>query len=114
MKTKLLLAAALMLPLPALAHHGWSEYDAAKVLTLDGTVLTSTYDNPHTVIRFKTADKTWVAVLAPPFRMDARGLKAEAIKAGVKAQLVGYPNRTKADELRVERIIIDGKTTELR
>ena len=114
MKTKLLLAVALTLPLPALAHHGWSEYDADKVLTLDGTVVTSTYDNPHTVIRFRTADKTWVAVLAPPFRMDARGLKAEAIKAGLKAQLVGYPNRTKTDELRVERIIIDGKTTELR
>lgn len=101
-------------PLSAGAHHGWSEYDADKVLTLDGVVLESAYDNPHTVVRFKTADKTWVAVLAPPFRMDARGLKPEAIKAGVKARLVGYPNRTKADELRAERITIDGKTVELR
>jgi hypothetical protein len=114
MKHLLLLAALFAFPIVALAHHGWSEYDADKVLTLDGTVLESTYDNPHTVIRIKAADKTWVAVLAPPFRMEARGLKAEAIKAGVKARVVGYPNRTKADELRAERIIIDGKTTELR
>jgi hypothetical protein len=38
----------------------------------------------------------------------------DAVKAGVKARVVGYPNRNKADELRAERIIIDGKTTELR
>lgn len=114
MKTLRRLAALLAFPAAALAHHGWSEYDADKLLTLDGTVLESTYDNPHTVIRFKSADKTWVAVLAPPFRMEARGLKAEAIKAGLKARVVGYPNRTKADELRAERIVIDGKTIELR
>ena len=106
--------AALLLPLSTFAHHGWSEYDAQQVLTLDGTVLESGYDNPHTVIRLKAGDKTWVAVLAPPFRMEARGLKAEAIRVGVKARVVGYQNRSKADELRVERIIIDGKTTELR
>jgi len=108
------LLALLAFPIVAMAHHGWSEYDADKPLTLDGTVLESTFDNPHTVIWFWSADKTWVAVLAPPFRMEARGLRAEAIKAGVKARVVGYPNRTKADELRAERITIDGKTIELR
>lgn len=111
---KKFLLAAVLLPLSSFAHHGWSEYDAQQVLSLYGTVLESGYDNPHTVIKLKAGDKTWVAVLAPPFRMEARGLKAEAIKAGVKAGVVGYQNRSKALELRVERIIIDGKTTELR
>ena len=113
MKT-LLLIAAWIVTLPVLAHHGWSEYDASKVLTLDGVVVESGYENPHTVIKFKTADKTWVAVLAPPFRMEARGLKSEAIKVGAAARVIGYPNRTKPDELRAERIIVDGKTIELR
>ena len=108
-----ILAVAVGAP-PAQAHHGWSEYDADKLLTLDGTVLESAYESPHTVIRLKTADKTWVAVLAPPFRMEARGLKGEAIKAGVKARVVGYPNRNKPEEMRAERIIIDGKSIELR
>jgi hypothetical protein len=98
----------------AWAHHGWGDYDATKTLTLEGTVLESAYENPHTVIKLKTAEKTWVAVLAPPFRMEARGLKSDAIKPGIKATVVGYQNRTKAEELRAERIIIDGKTTELR
>lgn len=99
---------------PAWAHHGWSEYDADKTLTLDGTVVEWAYENPHTVIRLKAGDKTWVAVLAPPFRMEARGLKADAIKAGVKARVVGHPNRHKSDEMRAERITVEGRTIELR
>lgn len=113
MKT-LLLIAAWIVTLPVLAHHGWSEYDASKVLTLDGVVVESGYENPHTVIKFKTADKTWVAVLAPPFRMEARGISPGTIKKGLKATVVGYPNRAKPAEMRAERITIDGKTTELR
>ncbi|MBL8385203.1 MAG: hypothetical protein JNM90_19115 [Burkholderiales bacterium] len=109
-----LLCLAMLLPPAAFAHHGWSEYDAGRTLTLDGTIVESAYDNPHTVVRLKTADKTWVAVLAPPFRMEARGLKSEAIKPGLKARVVGYPNRTRPDEMRAERIVIDGKTVELR
>lgn len=111
-----LLASALLATaaLPASAHHGWSEYDADKVLTLDGVIEQSAYESPHTVIRLRTADRTWTAVLAPPFRMEARGLKAEAIKVGAKARVVGYPNRKHADEMRAERITVDGKTVELR
>ena len=58
--------------------------------------------------------KTWHAVLAPPSRMQARGLHREALKVGATATVVGYPNRTEAGEMRAERIIIDGKITELR
>jgi len=35
-------------------------------------------------------------------------------KAGAKASVVGYPNRSDAGELRAERITIGDKTTELR
>lgn len=111
---RVLLCLALLSSAAAWGHHGWSEYDAGTTLTLDGTIVESAYDNPHTVIRLRTADKTWVAVLAPPFRMEARGLKVEAIKAGLKARVIGYPNRTRADEMRAERIVVDGKTVELR
>jgi len=106
--------AAMAMAVAAWAHHGWGDYDADKAMTLEGTVLESAYENPHTVIKLKTANKTWVAVLAPPFRMEARGMKPDAIKVGVKATVVGYPSRSKPEEMRAERIIIDGKTVELR
>jgi hypothetical protein len=107
-------AAAVAVATAAWAHHGWGDYDDSKAMTLEGTVLESAYENPHTVIKLKTANKTWVAVLAPPFRMEARGMKPDAIKVGVKATVVGYPSRSKPEEMRAERITVDGKTVELR
>lgn len=100
--------------MPAFAHHGWSEYDNSKVLQLTGTVAESGYEHPHGHIRLVTPGKTWQAVLAPPSRMNARGLPPDAIKKGATVTVVGYPNRSKPDEMRAERIIAGGKTVELR
>ena len=36
------------------------------------------------------------------------------LKAGVTAQVEGYPSRSEPQEMRAERIMIDGKTVELR
>jgi hypothetical protein len=100
--------------LPSAAHHGWSEYDSDKVLELTGTIQQSTYENPHGHISLKTQDKVWDVVLAPPSRMQTRGLVESALKPGNQATVVGYPNRNKPDEMRAERITVDGKTVELR
>lgn len=101
----------------ALAHHGWTGYDEKQTLTLTGTIRESGYENPHGFVRLEVAGdkaKTWLVVLAPPSRMETRGLPREALKTGATATVVGYPERTKPDELRAERITIAGKTTELR
>jgi hypothetical protein len=108
------LAIAFLLVSPALAHHGWTGYDEQKTLTLTGVIQESAYDNPHATVRLQTEGKTWVAVLAPPSRMESRGLQKDALKAGGTATVVGYPSKSNPDELRVERITIAGKTTELR
>ena len=96
------------------AHHGWSEYDSSNTLTLSGTIRESGYEHPHGHVRLEAADKTWNVVLAPPSRMERRGLERAMLKPGTKASVVGYPNRSKPEEMRAERISIDGKTVELR
>jgi hypothetical protein len=112
--------AAFIIPLQATAHHGWSEYDSAKALKLTGKIVESGYEHPHGHIRFEakgegaTAGKTWNVVLAPPSRMENRGLQKEWRKSGATATVEGYPNRNKPEEMRAERIIINGKTIELR
>ena len=98
----------------AAAHHGWSGYDANQALTLTGQIRESGYEHPHGFIVLETKDKTWTVVLAPPTRMENRGLPKTALAAGTTATVVGYPNRTDAKELRAERITIADKTTELR
>ena len=98
----------------AVAHHGWSGYDASKTLTVSGTIKEAGYEHPHGSVRLETPGKTWIVVLAPPSRMENRGLKREMLTPGTTATVVGYPNRTEPDEMRAERITIAGKTTELR
>jgi hypothetical protein len=106
--------ALLLVATTAFAHHGWSEYDTDKVLTVNGTIEESGYSNPHGYVQLKTPDKTWHVVLAPPSRMESRGLAREQLKPGGKATVVGYRNRNKPGEMRAERITVGGKTTELR
>ena len=114
MKKRLFLLAALAVTASAFAHHGWSEYQSDKPLDLTGTIEQAGYEQPHGFVRLKTADKTWLVVLAPPSRMESRDLPRDKLVAGQKASVHGYPHRSKGDELRAERITIEGKTTELR
>ena len=117
---RLLLASMLATPLVVSGHHGWNEYDSAKGLKLTGKIVESGYEHPHGHIRFEvkgggaTAGKTWMVTLAPPSRMENRGLPKEWLKAGATATVEGYPNRKHPEEMRAERIIINGKTIELR
>jgi hypothetical protein len=111
---KLLITAVLAFPAAALAHHGWSEYDGSKTLKLSGKILESGYEHPHGFIKLETPGKTWMVVLAPPSRMENRGLAKEKLKPGGAATVEGYQNRNKPEELRAERINVDGKTVELR
>lgn len=108
----LLLAA--LVPATALAHHGWSSYDANTTLTLTGPIETASYQNPHGQISLTQDGKTWHVVLSPPSRMDRRGLPREDLVVGKPVTVVGYPSRVVADEMRAERITIDGRTVELR
>lgn len=98
----------------ALAHHGWSEYDTNTPLTLSGEIAEFGYEHPHTFIRLVTPGKTWLAVLAPPSRMSMRGLGRGSLKAGDRVTLEGHPSRVNSDEMRAQRIVVDGKTVDFR
>ena len=111
---RIALIAVTVAALPAAAHHGWSEYDSTKSLTLTGKILESGYEHPHGHVRLETPGKTWNAVLAPPSRMENRGLAPAALAKGTTVTVVGYPNRDKPEEMRAERITAGGKTIELR
>ncbi len=114
MKRRLLLAVLAAAPLAVLAHHGWSEYDSTKLLKLTGKVVEAGYEHPHGYIRMETPGKTWLCVLAPPSRMENRGATAAVLPVGAMISAYGYPNRDDLNEIRAERITVDGKTVELR
>ena len=81
---------------------------------MSGKIVESGYEHPHGHIVLATAARKWSVVLAPPSRMEFRGLSKEMLKAGGSATVEGYASRSKPDEMRAERITIQGKTIELR
>jgi hypothetical protein len=99
---------------PAAAHHGWSGYDSSQVLEVTGTIAEAGYEHPHGFVKIQAPGKTWLVTLAPPSRMERRGLERTALAPGTKVTVVGYPSRTDPQEMRAERITLNGQTTELR
>ncbi len=99
---------------PAIAHHGWGSYDAAHPVTVTGAILTSKFENPHVTIAVRGADKEWTVTLAPPSRMSNRGAVAAVVAVGKTVSAYGYPSTAQKDEMRAERITVDGKTYEMR
>ena len=109
----LALAAALA-PGAAIAHHGWGGYDTSKSFTLTGRIEKSSFENPHCEIEMDVDGKHWRFVLAPPSRMQARGVAPEAIAPGTTCTVFGYPHTSIPDEARIEYIVLAGKRVELR
>jgi hypothetical protein len=101
------------LPVAVHAHHGWTGYES-DLFKATGTVDKSSYSNPHGSVHVKTPEKTWLVVLAPPSRMGNRGLTADMLKVGSTVTVEGYRHKTDTSEMRAERIVIDGRTFELR
>lgn len=112
--TKPVVILSLLVATSAFAHHGWSQYDEGRPLVLSGTIQQSSYEHPHGTLSLKTADRTWTVVLAPPSRLQTRGLSRAMLTPGTRASVYGYPNQNDPLEVRAERITINGKTTELR
>ena len=96
------------------AHHGWSGYDNNQVLNLTGVIQEAGYEHPHSYVKLAVDDQFWLVVLAPPSRMERRGVSAQMLAVGTTATVMGYPHRSDAGEMRAERITIQGKTAELR
>ena len=105
---------SLVLMRSANAHHGWGSYDASKTITLAGPIKELKYANPHSQVMLEVQGKTWECVLAPPFRMENRGIPDGLMKVGMPVTVVGYASTAHEGEMRAERITIDGKTVVLR
>lgn len=106
--------AAALAPGAAIAHHGWGGYDTSKSFTVTGEILKSTYENPHCEIEMELDGKHYRFVLAPPSRMQQRGITPDMIAPGKTCTVFGYPHTSNPNEARIEYIILDGKRIELR
>ena len=96
------------------AQHNWPAYDLTKPEKLTGVIREVSYRGAPPLMKLEVDKKMWSVVLAPPARMEFRGLSDEMLKPGITASIVAYPNQQNKDELRAETITIGRSTTELR
>jgi hypothetical protein len=115
MRFHLVAAAALLAALPAAApaHHGWSTYDSAKTLTIEAPISEIRWANPHGAAAVQFEGKRWEVVLAPVARMETRGLTAQMLMKAKKVTLIGQPRRDGTPEMKIQTIVVDGKSYNL-
>ena len=93
----------------------WGSYDKTKPLKLAGVIKEAKYDQaPYGVITIDVDGKTWTAILAPPVRMDFRGLTEPMLKPGVAVGVEGFVSRRTSNELRAEVISVGKRAFDLR
>jgi len=84
---------------PALAHHSFAMFDAAKTITVTGTVKELEWTNPHSWLRVIVMDQAtgrpmqWAFELGPPARQIQRGWKPDSLKPGDTVTLDMHPLR---------------------
>ena len=82
-----LLAGLLMICVPAAAHHGTSNYDQGKTVTLSGVVTGFVWSNPHVQVYFtlkndKGEEQTWGIETVSPGNALGNGWTKSTFKAG--------------------------------
>ena len=95
------LAAAIAVAIPVLAHHSFTMFDTTKQITITGTVTSFEWTNPHSYIEIDVADdagavKHWSIEMGSPSILQQSGWKFSSLKKGDKATLVINPLKTGA------------------
>jgi hypothetical protein len=105
-----LTAAFLLISIPLLAHHGASEYDMTKIVTLPATVKELQFVNPHTLLVFTVKDDSgktmeWEGELPSPNLLSRRGWSRNTLKPGDQVTVIGSPAKNGEKGMQVKKLV---------
>ena len=98
----------------ALAHHSFAMFDMTKSVTLEGTIKTFKWSNPHAWIEINVpkpggADEMWGVELTSPNNLMRVGWKRTSLKPGDKVTMIVHPLRTGAPGGSLAQVtLVDG------
>ena len=101
-----------LLPLSAVAHHGWAG-NGDEEFEITGTVASAvSLVGPHATMKIKASDgQVWDLTLASAPQTKSAGLTETAIPVGSTVTVHGHRNRDpKKFEIKTERVTWNGKT----
>ena len=99
-----------LISIPLLAHHGASEYDMTKIVTLNGTVTELQFVNPHTLLAFTVKDEAgkvieWQGELPSPNLLTRRGWSRSTLKPGDQVTIIGAPAKNGEKGMQVKKLV---------
>ena len=100
----------LLISIPLLAHHGASEYDMTKIVSLRATVIELQYVNPHTLLTFSVKDDSgkameWQGELPSPNLLSRRGWSRSILKPGDQVTIIGAPAKNGERGMQVKKLV---------
>jgi len=97
------------------ANHDWNAYERTKPQKFSGVIKTARFNRDSYGVATMEADsKTLTVILAPPVRMDFRGLTEEMLKPGVAVTIEGFVSKRTATEVRAEILTVGKRSFDLR
>jgi len=91
--------AAVASTVAANAHHSFAMFDAARTVTLQGTVTEYRWANPHAWLHVSAGDgktgrpASWAIELDSPARLTTMGIRADYVRAGDTVLVTFHPAR---------------------
>jgi hypothetical protein len=105
-----LTVALLLFSTPLWAHHGASEYDMTKIVTLHATVSELQFVNPHTLVVFTVKDDSgkaleWEGELPSPNLLMRRGWSRNTLKPGDQVTIIGAPAKNGERGMQIKKLV---------
>lgn len=115
MKSERILTISLMIGFlfasaPLWAHHGASEYDMTKIISLRATVTELQFVNPHTLVVFTVKDDSgkvaeWDGELPSPNLLTRRGWSRSTLKPGDQVTIIGAPAKNGEKGMQIKKLV---------
>lgn len=108
-------AAAVLLPLTASAHHSFSPYRGTETLELQGEVSSVLWRNPHIILELRVesvggGEEIWLLEGWAATSLRRQGIADGAISVGDSIRVTGPTSRTRDRQLLVRHLNLDGRT----
>src|SRR5690242_10353718 len=106
-----LLAAILLFPGMAFAHHGSAGYDSNKLTTLKGTVTEFRFQNPHAQIFLDVKDSSgkvqnWILEAVGIATLSRSGWSKSILKSGDEVTVTGNPSKNGSPSMRLTKVVL--------
>jgi hypothetical protein len=98
-----------------LAHHGSSNYDMSKTVSVKGSVTEFSFINPHSAIYLEAKDdkgnaQKWLVEADSPNNLARNGWTRDSIKPGDQVTIVGNPLKDGSKVMRLRKVTFsDGR-----